>query len=266
MFKPNPDGMRMEPTPERVLAVCRLAARGGMTREEIREAMTLGTVNERAADQINKSINVALDELGLLQPKDQILCLAVPPEIVFSPQAFRRYVSAQVFSRKDSTFVMLSKWVIGQNEKLLDMGTWEVMAKTCASQESLLSRLNENAVLGWRFWAAFLGLGYLSGTMLLPNMKQRLEDVLAEGFRHSFKCEEAVLAADFIAWLRSRLPETELGSPLPLAVSSGLRTLHELGLIKLETWRDSDRVMLYYVDGDPINAFSHITVSEEGCR
>lgn len=26
MFKTNPDGMRMEPTPERVLSVCRLIA------------------------------------------------------------------------------------------------------------------------------------------------------------------------------------------------------------------------------------------------
>ena len=42
-----------------------------------------------------------------------------------------------------------------------------------------LAALNENAVLGWRFWAAFLGLGYLSGTMIIPNMKLRLEDILA---------------------------------------------------------------------------------------
>ena len=50
---------------------------------------------------------------------------------------------------------------------------------------------------------------------------------------------------------------------LPLALSAGLRTLHELGLIKLETWRDSNRIFLYPVDGDPINDFSHITVTEE---
>ena len=41
MFKVNPDGMRMEPTPERVLSVCRLIAHKSMTRDEIRKAMTL---------------------------------------------------------------------------------------------------------------------------------------------------------------------------------------------------------------------------------
>ena len=54
-----------------------------------------------------------------------------------------------------------------------------------------------------------------------------------------------------------------MSGKLPLAFSAGLRTLHELGLIKLETWRDSNRVFLYSVDGDPINDFSHITVRKE---
>ena len=57
MFKVNPDGMRMEPTPERVLSVCRLVAQKSMTREEIRKAMTLGVNDERQLDQINKSIS-----------------------------------------------------------------------------------------------------------------------------------------------------------------------------------------------------------------
>ena len=34
------------------------------------------------------------------------------------------------------------------------------MAKICGSEVKELSALNENAVLGWRFWAAFLGIGY----------------------------------------------------------------------------------------------------------
>lgn len=59
------------------------------------------------------------------------------------------------------------------------------------------------------------------------------------------------------------MPEVDMSGKLPLAFSAGLRTLHELGLIKLETWRDSNRVFLYSVDGDPINDFSHITVRKE---
>ena len=102
--------------------------------------------------------------------------------------------------------------------------------------------------------------------MFLPNMKIRLQDILATSFNQKFKYGETIRATDFIDWLSGKLPEADLSNKLPLAVSAGLRTLHELGLIKLETWRDSNKIMLFFVDGDPINDFSHITVSEEVCK
>ncbi len=262
MFKVNPDGMRMEPTPERVLSVCRLIAHKSMTREEVRKAMTLGINDEKELDQINKSIDVALKELSLINAQADNLILGVDPEVISSSTAFRRYVSSRVFSAKDTTFYMFTRWLISQNERIFSMKTWEGMAKTCGSEVKELSALNENAVLGWRFWAAFLGLGYLSGTMIIPNMKLRLEDILATSYTEKFKFNETILAQDFMLWLSNKMPEVELGNKLPLALSSGLRTLHEIGLIKLETWSDSTPIMLYYVDGDPINSFTHISVKE----
>ena len=262
MFKINPDGMRMEPTPERVLSVCQLVAHEKTTREVIRKVMTLSHNDEKELDQINKSINVALEELDVIQAKDDYLVLAVDPKVISSPTEFRRYVASKVFSMKETTFYKFTRWLMSQNERIFSMKSWEGMAKTCGSEVSELSALNENAVLGWRFWAAFLGLGYLSGTMIIPNMKLRLQDVLDTDFEKEFKYDEAIRAADFIAWLSSRIPEVDMTGKLPLAISAGLRTLHELGLIQLETWRDSNRIMLYAVDGDPVNDFSHITVRE----
>ena len=81
MFKVNPDGMRMEPTPERVLSVCRLVAQKSMTREDIRKAMTLGVNDERELDQINKSINVALEELSVIKAEADNLVLAIPKNL-----------------------------------------------------------------------------------------------------------------------------------------------------------------------------------------
>lgn len=262
MFKVNPDGMRMEPTPERVLSVCRLISHKSMSRDEVRKCMALGTNDEKELDQINKSINVALEELSLIKADADNLVLAGDPRVIASPKAFRRHVGAMVFSAKDTTFYMFTKWLISQNERVFALKSWEGMAKTCASEVKDLAVLNENAVLGWRFWAAFLGLGYLSGTMIIPNMKLRLEDILATAYTEKFKYDEAVLAQDFVLWLSTKLPEVEFGPKLPLALSAGLRTLHEVGLIKLERWRDSTSVMLYPVDGDPINDFTHISVRE----
>ncbi|MBQ8514247.1 MAG: hypothetical protein IJ496_02515 [Ruminococcus sp.] len=267
MFKTNPDGMRMEPTPERVLSVCRMAARGKITRESLRDALTFGKNEDKGLNQeVDRSIDVALKELGILKMKDGSLELAEPAEVIASARAFRRYVSAKVFYQKDTTFFMFSKWLIAQNERLFSLHNWEVMAKTCAAENSELSGLDENAVLGWRFWASFLGLGYLSRTMFLPNMKLRLQDLLAAEFAQTFRYGETIRGTDFAFWLSSRLPEADISSRWPLAVSAGLRTLRDLGLIRLETWQDSSRIMLYSVDGDPNNDFSHITVYEEVCR
>lgn len=260
MFKVNPDNMRMEPTPERVLSVCRLIAHKSMTRDEIYEAMTLG-LND-STDQIRRSIDVALEELSLIKEEAGSLMLAVDPAVLSSPTSFRRYVSSRVFSAKDTTFYLFTKWVIAQNERIFSLKSWEGMAKTCGSEIKELSQMNENAGLGWRFWVSFLGLGYLSGSMIIPNMKLRLEDILATTYTEKFKFNETILAQDFMLWLSTKMPEVEIGNKLPLALSAGLRTLHEVGLIKLETWSDSTPIMLHYVDGDPINSFTHISVKE----
>lgn len=262
MFKVNPDGMRMEPTPERVLSICRLIAHKTMTRNEVRKIMALSDGDEKKFDQINKSINVALEELAIIKAQADNLILAVDPAVIASPTSFRRYVSSRVFSAKDTTFYMFTKWLIAQNERIFLLKSWEGMAKTCGSEVKELSALNENSVLGWRFWAAFLGIGYLSGTMIIPNMKLRLEDILATTYTEKFKYNETILAQDFMFWLSTKIPEVEIGSKLPLALSAGLRTLHEMDLIKLETWSDSTPIMLHYVDGDPINSFTHISVKE----
>lgn len=267
MFRTNPDGMRMEPTPERVLSVCRLIAQKSLTHEELRQAMTLGKNDEKAIDQINKSLAVALEELNIIRTRNNLLELAVTPDVLATSISFRRYIANTVMLKKDTTFHMFTKWVVSKNEELFGYKTWETMAKVSSAEVPELSGMSENAALGWRFWATFLGIGYLCGTMLIPNMKIRIEDLLATAFADKFTYDEPIRATEFVNWLLTRIPEADISSTkLSLALSAGLRTLHELGQVKLETWRDSNRIFLYPVDGDPINDFSHITVREEGLR
>lgn len=260
MFDQHPDNMRMEPTPERVYSACRIIERMSLSRSQLKEAMALGEPGTKNYGEVNAAIKVALDELHLLVNKDDILYLAIDPEILSTPISFRRYVSSIVFKRADSTFVRFSSWYISKNEAIFPLNSWEVKAKTAAQENSGLQGMSENAALGWRFWAAYLGLGYLHGTTLIPNMKIRLQDLLATDFPKAFNYDEPIRSSDFIFWLSGKLPEVKVTTPLPLALSAGMRTLHELGFIYMEARPDTERVPLYYVDGDPINDFSHITV------
>jgi len=267
MFKNHPDRMRMEPTPERVLAVCKMVEMQPMPKDALIQTMTLG---EGSADTIAitaASIAVALEELHIIEQKDGILSVVVQNEALISPNSFRQFVSSQVFHNSESTFFRFSKWFIEQNEKIFELGSWEVLATTARTESKLLDCVNENAILGWRFWAAFLGLGYLSGTILIPNMKVRIQDVLSTEFSKHFSFNQSIRADEFLSWIASKIPEVDYHQDyLPLAFSAGLRTLNALGLIELQVQRDTDVVRLFKVDGDPNNTFSHILVREVICK
>ena len=265
MFSIGQDPMRMEATPERVLAVCRMIAKQEMSETDLYAAMTLGQSPDKKLDEVNRSLEVAKTDLGLLSDEDGILRLAVPEEIIASPVSFRRYVASKVFPRTQLTFVLFTKWVISQNERIFSLEKWETLAMTARAEVAALSGMNENAGLGWRFWAAFLGIGYLNGTMILPNMTIRLQDLLAMEYQKNHEFGKPIAAKDFTLWLRSKLPEVDFSDALPLALSAGLRTLHDLQLVHLETRPDTERIPLYYVDADPFNEFSHITVLEGVC-
>lgn len=269
MFKDHPDGMRMEPTPERVLAVCQTLAWQEMTQAELIDAMSLGRKDDTARSTISATLSVA-EELGAVRPKEGLLTLHIPKEEVSSPAAFRRYASRIAFSNPKSTFFLFSRWYISLNEQAFTTTDgWEDRANRAVKDEPALSGLGENAALGWRFWAAFLGLGYLSGTTLLPNMKTRLQDAFAYDYNQHFSFGASVFVLDFLPWLSNRVPEAGMtldgSAPLPLAVSAGLRTLRDLDLVRLEAQRDARRIPLFPVDGDPNGDFSHIIVREEVC-
>ena len=261
MFKKNYDSMRMEPTPERVLAICRLASQRKLSHDQMKEYLTLGQLGDKEVGTVNSSLAVALDELHLLQEKNGVITYVGPDEALKSGKSFRQCVSAIIFGVKDSTFVLFSKWLINKNEELFGLSNWATIAATCSKEESKLVKLDENAVLGWRLWAAFLGLGYLSGTMFLPNMKVRLQDLLETSFPQKFPYDETIRAEEFLPWLLAKMPEIDFDkNTLPLALSSAFWTLHDLELIKLEVRQDSKRVSLYRGNGGKLNEFSLITV------
>lgn len=262
MFNKHPDPMRMEPTPERVLSVCKMVARHPIAKDELIRVMTLGSENP----DVGAAITVAMEELHAIEQIDGKLTLAVPADVVATPISFRRFVSSFVFRNSDSTFYRFTKWFISQNERIFSLGKWETLATTARTESTLLEGMGENAVLGWRFWAAFLGIGYLNGTIMLPNMTIRIQDVLVSYFADAFQFEMPIRAQEFLSWLAAEIPEVDFSQDtLPLAFSAGLRTLHELHLINLQTQRDTDRVRLYNA-GDDNNAFSHILVRGEICK
>lgn len=259
MFKVHKDGMLPDPTPERVYSICRIVADKSSSNSELQKASSLYQDASQTLSEVSASIRVA-EELGIILNKDGIYSLVIPAEKLSTYISFRRYVSDRVFKQKDTTFFKVTEWYLSNNEKIVEFDSWE--DKAAAAVQDGIDGVKENDMLGWRFWASFLGEGYLHAQLLIPNMKVRLQDVLATQYSKSFKYDKEISAKEFLTWLQASVSEVVLltDAPLVLGVSNGLRSLSECGLISLRAQMDAQRYRLYAIEGEAFNDFSHVTV------
>jgi len=255
MFKEN-DNMRPGPTPERVLAICRLVEKGSYTSSELHQLCELDKEPSHSED-VRRSIEAA-EELGLIRRERDKYELSVQNECLQSAKQFRKTVAPLAFSNKNTTFFKLTEWFIANANQVFVLNRFEDFAAVAA--KSGVDTIKENDVLGWRFWMRYLGHAYQYNKTLIPNMKVRIEDAMC-----GFEKGSRMTSAQFVAWLKVNIPETASScsnGELPLAISNGLRTLQSEGKIELISTRDAARISLYTLRGVEINDFSDIVIKE----
>ena len=265
MFKEHYDHMRPGPTPERVLAICRLLSSNPLTEEEIKDRIYLTkTTTTKIGEEFRNSINTSV-ELGLISLKDNTYSLSVSPTQVATIDAFRRTVSSRAFLNKKSTFFCVCQWYLGSNEAIFSYPNWE--DKAAAANKFGIDKISNNDMLGWRFWASFLGLGYIHGTELIPNMYIRVRDILATEFSKSFAFGEEIQAGQFFSWLLPLIPEAKMADDsINLALSSAIRTLRDMDEVIPLSLMDAIPMYLYNLPEDSTNKISHIIVKEAVCK
>ncbi len=265
MFKTHYDHMRPGPTPERVLAICKVVAANPCTQDEIRDRIYLDQGSgSKPGEEFRNSILTA-EELGLIELKDGVYSLSVDSEHISTPDAFRRIAAKRAFANKDTTFFKVSKWYVCSNAHVLFPGNWEDRA--ALANRSGVDKITDNDMLGWRFWASFLGLGYISGKELIPNMYVRVRDILSTEFAASFPYDEEIPAADFMRWLWHKLPEAVMEDhSINMALSNALRTLRDMGEVIPTTQMDAINMYLYAIPEDPTNKVTHFIVKEAVCK
>ena len=258
MFKEN-DNMRPGPTPERVLAVCRLVSQGSFTSQEIYKKCALDEKADLYDEAIRSSIDSA-EELGFIKKNKDIYELMIEEKYLASAQSFRRLVSSVVFKNNRSTFFKLTEWFIKNADEALKINRFDDFAVTAA--KTGVPSITENDVLGWRFWMRYLGLAYQYNKTLIPNMKTRIEDALFEVPK-----DTKMTCTQFVSWIKANIPEAASScseAALPLAISNGLRVLNNENKIELISTRDAVRTSLYPLNGVELNDFSEIII--RGCN
>lgn len=256
MFKEN-DNMRPGPTPERVLAICRLVEKGSYTMQQLFQLSELDEDANISEEYKRRSIEAA-EELELIKKDSNKYKLNISSDCLVSAQSFRRAVAPRIFANSDSTFFRLTEWFIANSDKALVINKFDDFAAEAA--KTGVDTVTENDVLGWRFWMRYLGHAYQYNRTLIPNMKVRLEDAM-QGIKKNTK----MTCTQFVSWIKDNIPEAASSCSnalLPLAVSNGLRTLQSEGKIELISTRDAIRASLYVIRGLEINDFSDIVIKE----
>ena len=255
MFKEN-DHMRPGPTPERVLAICRLLEGNIFSQSEL---IMLSQMRDEVISEESLRYSIeAARELGLIKEENNKFCLNVSKDCLESAAKFRRAIAPIIFSKSTSTFFKLTEWFVANSDKVMELSKFDEYA--AEASKSGLETITENDVLGWRFWMRYLGHVYQYNKTLIPNMKIRLEDCLV-----GMEKDTRMSCTQFILWLKQHVPEASVSctnAQVPLAVSNGLRTLYEEGKIELISTKDAIRTALYPIRGMELNDFSEIVIKE----
>lgn len=272
MFKPGKDTLSTDPIPERVYAIVEYIKRHApnsekaITKSELQGIMCMSDVFDQAdnKDIFNASFNAAT-ELGLITVSDGGCYGTEALGRINSISDFRYYAADIIFDRDDSIFTWITTTYINMAEEMQRVNKWENVVEILQKNAEEGETVAHNAVLGWRFWAQFLGIGYVHNGMLIPNMARRFADVLKH--QTTYSVNRRIPISEFMIWLENECPEMQKsrdGKSLGLAVSNGLRTLDEIGIIKMERLPDAEQWILYKFQSQ--NEVSHIVLTVKGGR
>ena len=130
-------------------------------------------------------------------------------------------------------------------------------------RESLGISVFEDDMRAWRFWASYLGFGYLHDMFVMPNMYQYLKAMISVA---PIEKEKEYTIGEFIEIIR---PYTDVAisnigadKKFGLALSSGLRLLNDRDEIVLSHKLDSKNVWFLYEDDlhSIKSTVTHVTV------
>lgn len=263
------DRLTNEYTPERIYALCKLVySRPSLSKDEVKELLQPAVVN-KSQDLFDKIVVFAKRGQLIAEDVDGKITLALEGADVQNLNAFRNTLAKLVFSRPELRFCRFTGWYIGRGEHVLSEDSTTLKGQFDIEMNPLGEKnlYNETNIDAWKHWATFFGLGYHHPSkkpVLIPNAARRLSRVITS---ERWNTGKTVSFGHFMQWLSQTCPELDGGSlfnanrgkanlpekSLSLALSSGLRALHDRGSIVLRYGADStDTWFLYPVNSHAI--------------
>lgn len=263
--------MKTSAIPERVYALCQAVKSRSMQENDLRELLEpseLGGVTKYFG-----YVRDAAKQLGLISVKENEISLAIDSKKINSFDAMREYIIENIDSISDGLFYAVSKAYISLGDAVFKYSSVSEKALVAYMSSTIGLPVYEDDMRAWRFWASYLGLGHRHegirekdkghNMIFLPNMYQHLKAVmnivnLKKGQEYTF--------TEFLAIIRpySELALDDLNGDrkINMAMSNGLRALHDEGIIQLSHKLDSgDMWFLYETELHVVKStVTHVTV------
>lgn len=246
--------------PERIYTLCKVVEKKAMATSEVKEKMEPAYLNQKSS-YYNDYRNAA-EELQLITITDNVLSLGVDTSVLKSMDTMRFYINGQLNQFREGQFYKVTKAYYDMGESILH-GEQNVANMAMMMEQKTGIPVDSMAMRAWRFWAAYLGFGYLQGMFVIPNADTFLQDVIK---RAGFDKNRRYSIAEFLEKLRPHadiiIDPADGSKTFNFGVSNGLRTLQDAGYISMEHIMDQeDTWNLYHIDALSVNeTVTNITV------
>ena len=228
---------RKEATPRRVFAFLKLIEYKDRmyTKEEVIDIIQPKNLNNDQ-NAVSKVIKFCLDEKFVKLSIDDKLELNINKEYIRNEVEFRKYVNSVLYENADkSIFVALNKEILSFSSDIYEISGFSNIAEHIKSM-----KVNEEIILAWRFWAAYLGYGFILGSQFVTNPYIRINDILEIYFKDSISTQMKL--GDFISKLVRYSPEFSMAIDkfeINTNITIALETLSRLNIIKLSKIPDA---------------------------
>ena len=219
--------MVTEAIPARVYALYKIvASKKEISRSDLQGLMEPSGIYEGSS--YFSTIMKAATELKLVDIQDNMVYPLVPKEKINSIDDMRIHAISRLISFEGEQFYRCTNAIVNLNE--------EIFKFKSVSDNDMLTFLSEKAgqnvpapmARGWRFWAQFLGFGYMNDFTFLPNAYIFVKNVIKLmdlEKKKEYQMDEFM--AMFNQYGRILTDNAPSEKYLNLALSSALRELHE---------------------------------------
>lgn len=253
MFTRN---MVTEAIPARVFALYKIVSgKKNISRGELKGYMEPEEIHE-GTSYFPEILKAAM-ELKLVDQRDSSIIPIAPQEQIRTMEEFRRFAIRNLSNWADfesSQFYKCTNAIVNMDEKVYEHSNISDSGMLNYLSEQTGQQITPPMVRGWRFWAQFLGFGYMNDMAFLPNAYIFVKNVLfLMDLNKNAEYSMGEFMSRFFQYGKIIMRDFGVSKDLNIALSSALRELHDNKEIELKYGSDQEHRWNLYPSNESFN-------------